>query len=128
MIINDMKKIKITTEYIREKIKEGRKRARMVEKVMRANAKSKNEPMEFNFSILQGSLGGDSKMILRDEVRERGGKNRTVLAIWENTNENKCLEIDLTDIPEEEVLSKINDICYAALNEGNNVTIKCLGE
>ena len=120
--------MKKTTEHIREKIKEGRKRARMVEKVMRANAKSKNEPMDFNFNILKVSLGDNMGMILRDEIRERGGKNRTILAIWENINEDKCLEADLTDVPEEDILNKINDICYAALNEGNNVTIKCLGE
>ena len=123
-----MKKYKITTEYIREKIKEGRERARIVEKVMRANSKFENEPMDFNFSILKVSLGGDSKMIMRDEVRERGGKNRTVLMIWENINENKCLVIDLTDASEEDALTEINSICYEAFSEGNNVTIKCLGE
>ena len=81
-----MEKYKITTEYIRKKIKEGRQRARMVEKVMRANSKFENEPMDFNFNILRVSLGRDSEMIMRDELRERGGKNRTVLMIWENIN------------------------------------------
>ena len=123
-----MKKYKITTEYIREKIKEGRQRAKMVEKVMRANSKIENEPMDFDFSILKVSLGGDSKMILRDELRERGGKNRTVIMIWENINENKCLVIDLTDASEEDALNEINSICYEAFSEGNNVVIKRLGE
>lgn len=123
-----MKKYKITTEYIREKIKEGRERARIVEKVMRANSKYENEPMDFNFNILKVSLGGNMGMIMRDEVRERGGKNRTILAIWENINEENCLEADLTDVPEEDILNQINDICYAAFSEGNNVVIKRLGE
>lgn len=123
-----MKKYKITTEYIREKIKEGRERARIVEKVMRANSKYENEPMDFDFNILRVSLGGDSEMIMRDELRERGGKNRTVLMIWENINENKGLIIDLTDASEEDALNEINSICYEAFSEGNNVTIKSLGE
>ena len=123
-----MKKYKITTEYIRKKIKEGRERARMVEKVMRANSKFENEPTDFNYSILKVSLGGDSKMILRDELRERGGKNRTVLMVWENINEEKCLVIDLTDASEEDALNEINSICYEAFSEGNNVIIKRLGE
>ena len=84
--------------------------------------------MDFNFSILKVSLGGDSEMIMRDEIRERGGKNRTVLMIWENINENKCLVIDLTDASEEDALNEINGICYEAFSEGNNVVIKRLGE
>ena len=123
-----MKKYKITTEYIRKKIKEGRERARMVEKVMRANSKFENEPTDFNYSILKVSLGGDSKMILRDALRERGGNNRIVLMIWENINEEKCLVIDLTDASEEDALNEINSICYEAFSEGNNVIIKRLGE
>lgn len=126
-----MKSKKITATSIRAKIKQGRERARVMEKLLRSNTKSENgEPIEnfdFNFNIVRVSLGGDCEMILRDEVRD-GSKNKTVLMAWENIHENKCLEVDLTEVSEEDISNRINDICSAAFNEGNNVIVKSMGE